>query len=267
VRMTIAVLVACLLTAMFCGFELDRIRRGLWIGRRRFEDEEFGADRPNEWEFPVVEHAQLRDRLARRYALTLVASLTLAAATAVLDAKVSEAGDRSPPRTSHELPGSSATEELSIAERAAFRGKVTRHHEVPRRTRGGRLCLMRYAERTFGKARLSGRWWTSCRKAEHLVAVVDVKEELALPARFGAIRDARIKAVIPAGARVVYYEGLVAPQCEHEHDSLPCRGHRYQGGGWQYTFPRPTQLGKWISGAECTRVREDRPSRWTPCVG
>jgi hypothetical protein len=149
----------------------------------------------------------------------------------------------------------------------AFKGAVVRHPEVPNDLPKDRLCLVRYTARRFGAAELGGHWWTSCQTSQRLDTVIDVKERLALPARFGPVRDVRVKANIPGGTHILYLQGKVAPQCEHREDPLPCIGHRYEGGSEQYYFADLRPLENWITKTQCTRAREDAPSHWFRCKG
>lgn len=264
------VLGACLAIAFACGLELLRISRKM--RRVRAERPPLDAERYPDadllaWE-EQIERRVYEDRIAQWLTIVVTVSLGIAATVAVLEGELDAVfHDSFHPHDSSQIEHSDRSETLTAAERAAFDGRITKRYGVPREWNGRRLCLMRYGERGFGGSRLSGGWWTSCRIAQGLSTVIDVKEDLALPARFGAVRDARVRAVIPTGTVVTYYEGSVAPQCEHEEDELPCRGHRYKGGGWQYYFPRPTRIAAWIKGVECTRAREDQASRWSPCAG
>lgn len=138
----------------------------------------------------------------------------------------------------------------------AFESPLTIHREVERP-----LCLVRYA--AAGSVPL-GRWWTSCEEAASLSgeSLLEIREKLALPSRFQRIYDMRVTAKVPVGTTLVYLEGKVAPQCEHDPPA-PC-GHELKGGGIQFYIPE-SQLVR-VTETECTETREDlsRPE-WEPC--
>lgn len=124
-----------------------------------------------------------------------------------------------------------------------------------------KLCLMRYVE--SGKGVAKGKWWTSCKEAEALVSIEDVRARFALPRRFQKSYDRRIRTELPAGAEIEYVEGDTAPQCGGAGEQ-PC-GHRYPGGGLQYWIAQPEKLGE-VSEA-CTKAAPDEASTWQPCGG
>jgi hypothetical protein len=121
------------------------------------------------------------------------------------------------------------------------------------------LCLVRYTDAAKPVAR--GHWWTSCREAARLRRVTSVRERLALPGRFQASYDMRVRAAIPVGRRLVVLAGHAAPQCAHS-PAPPC-GHKYAGGGVQYYLPEPAAIK--IESRRCTTAPEDRRSRWRVC--
>jgi hypothetical protein len=197
------------------------------------------------------------DRTTMSLVVLIVVSLGVAATTSLIEANASDDASTGP---SHIQPAASGS-----GDDDAFTGLVRTRDRVPKRRNGNGLCLMRYTDRATSKPREGGKWWTSCKTGESLLTVEDVKELLALPARFGAVRDARTKVTIPAGTRVSYREGVTAPQCEEEVLPPECRGHVYAGGGWQYAFLDPARTEAWIVAVECSNRREDQPSAWTPC--
>lgn len=140
---------------------------------------------------------------------------------------------------------------------SAFAGEIAFH----RGTGGEGLCLARYAE--VGGAPASGHWWTSCEEAEQMRTVQRAKERFALPARFQAVYDTRVETRVPAGADLIFLEGKVAPQCEHEAPA-PC-GFEYGGGGTQYYVLDPSAPAIGKVSELCTTARPYRPSRWHPC--
>lgn len=139
----------------------------------------------------------------------------------------------------------------------AFAGQATLHHKIEGKAR----CLVRYVE-VSGRAP-AGHWWTSCGEAKALGKVIEVKEALALPGRFQAVYDERVKVRVPSGGRLTYLEGVAAPQCEHEKP-LPC-GFSYKGGGVQFYVFEPDALMALLKGKPevlCTDARQDRSSDW-----
>jgi hypothetical protein len=139
---------------------------------------------------------------------------------------------------------------------ATFGNSVKARTETP-----DTLCLMRYYASSKGTAK--GVWWTSCSEAEALASIDDVRSHFALPRRFQASYDRRVRVEVPAKARLNYVEGSTAPQCGGAGQE-PC-GHRYPGGGLQYWIAEPEQLGKVTE--ECTTAAPDEDSKWRPCKG
>lgn len=123
----------------------------------------------------------------------------------------------------------------------------------------GQLCLMRYFYSGGGAEK--GPWWTSCAEAERLASIDDVRSRFALPRRFQASYDRRVRVEIPANTKFNYVEGVTAPQCGGV-GKAPC-GYRYPGGGLQYWIANPEQLEK--VGKECTTAEPDEDSNWHPC--
>lgn len=121
------------------------------------------------------------------------------------------------------------------------------------------LCLMRYLE--AGKGAEKGPWWTSCKEAEAIATVDDVRERLALPWRFQKAYDVRVKVEVPTGTALKYVAGDTAPQCGGA-PGKPC-GHRYPGGGLQYWISEPAALG--AVSRECTTADPDEVSEWHAC--
>jgi hypothetical protein len=122
------------------------------------------------------------------------------------------------------------------------------------------LCLMRYY--SSGKGTAKGPWWTSCAEAEALASIEDVRSHFALPRRFQASYDRRVRVEIPAKTKLKYVEGDTAPQCGGAGQQ-PC-GHRYRGGGLQYWISAPEQLGEITE--QCTAAAPDEESAWHPCA-
>ncbi len=122
------------------------------------------------------------------------------------------------------------------------------------------LCLMRYFSSKQGSA--MGAWWTSCAEAEALASIHDVRSHFALPHRFQASYDRRVRVEVPAKVKLNYVEGDTAPQCGGVKKE-PC-GHRYPGGGLQYWISDPEQLGKIT--VECTTREPDEGSKWHSCA-
>lgn len=138
----------------------------------------------------------------------------------------------------------------------AFRPRV---HVEPRAAKGA--CLVRYGDASSTTA--AGNWWTSCKEAEQLKTIAEVRERLALPpGRFQGAYDLKIEATLPAGARVLIVRGRAASQCQHEAGFC---GRRYPGGGVQYWVAQPQQLS--IHGRSCSAAAEDAPSAWGSCAG
>jgi hypothetical protein len=138
----------------------------------------------------------------------------------------------------------------------AFGSQVTVHSKVEKPWD----CLVRYASATRS---LTGNWWTSCNEDEKKLkelSVTDIREELALPGRFQPVFDMRVVARLPVDKELVYLEGTVAPQCEHE-SKLLC-GHEYGGGLNQIYLPHPQQVE--IDKRECTAARPDKDPKWNP---
>lgn len=136
------------------------------------------------------------------------------------------------------------------------------HDEVE----AGPLCLERFSE--LGAGGTAGPWWTSCGEFGERDTVTEIKERLALPARFQAVYDVRTKITLPAGARLFFLEGRAAAQCEHDADSR-C-GHRYEGGGKQYYVLEPLSAVAQAVGKpeiSCSTARQDRRPDWHPCAG
>ncbi len=123
-----------------------------------------------------------------------------------------------------------------------------------------RLCLVRYAD--AAKPRLMGPWWTSCEEAKEFDSVGEIREKLALPGRFQAAYDARIKAIVPKGTVITYVEGPTEKQCEHDPPD-PC-GRVYPGGGLQYYLPQPGKAK--VVKKECATTREDESPNWAKCA-
>lgn len=139
----------------------------------------------------------------------------------------------------------------------AFAGQATLHHKIEGKAR----CLVRYAEVSAGAP--AGHWWTSCGEAKTLGKVLEVKEALALPGRFQAVYDERVKVRLPADEKLTYLEGVAASQCEHEKP-LPC-GFSYKGGGVQFYVFEPEALMALVEGKPevlCTDARQDLSSDW-----
>lgn len=139
----------------------------------------------------------------------------------------------------------------------AFVGQATLHHKIEGKAR----CLVRYAE--VSAAAPAGHWWTSCKEAKTLRTVLEVKEALALPGRFQAVYDKRVKVRLPAGEKLTYLEGVAGAQCEHEKP-LPC-GFGYKGGGVQLYVFEPDALMALVEGKPevlCTDARQDLSSDW-----
>jgi hypothetical protein len=147
---------------------------------------------------------------------------------------------------------------------AAFTGSVRVHHAIPPQRRDS-FCIARYAARPSRRSRETGPWWTSCHEAKKLRTIARARDRLALPARFGRVRDFRVRARIPEGTAGTYLAGRVAPQCEYANDRPPCESRRYSGGALQFYFVDPSLPGKWIVERRCTREPEDRPSNWSHC--
>jgi len=122
-------------------------------------------------------------------------------------------------------------------------------------------CLIRYGDAS--STMMAGSWWTSCKEAEGLKTIAEVRERLALPpGRFQGAYDAKVEATLRAGTDVLVIRGRAAAQCQHE--TGPC-GRRYPGGGVQYWVAEPQQLS--IHGRRCTTAAEDAPSAWESCSG
>jgi hypothetical protein len=139
----------------------------------------------------------------------------------------------------------------------AFVGQATLHHKIDGKAR----CLVRYAE--ISASAPAGHWWTSCGEAKTLGKVLEVKEALALPGRFRAVYDERVKVKLPADGKLTYLEGVAASQCEHEKP-LPC-GFSYKGGGVQLYVFEPDALMALAKGKPevlCTDARQDLSSDW-----
>lgn len=148
-----------------------------------------------------------------------------------------------------------------------FRGPVSVRRTVPPGQKNDRLCLLRYQERTFKRAVPTGSYWTSCDEKD-LRTLAKVRERLALPPRMTSLPDLRLRAELPEGTKVTYFEGKVAPQCAHRTAEPPCkRSRRYAGGGSQYYFPDKTSPSKWITERACTTSSENKPTIWKSCNG
>ncbi len=204
------------------------------------------------------EARKARRYLARSVGLTVAAVffLTIAIVVTWWKSPDTESGEGKP----------AATAVLDRPTLASFAGPIEVHRTVPAR-KIGHLCLVRYTARIFRQQRGGGHWWTSCEEAGRLKTVADVRDRLALPARFGAVRDLRVRARIPKKTGVIYAAGTVAPQCEHKKDEPPCQGRRYSGGADQYYFPNANSPDRWIVERSCSRKREDEPSAWFRCSG
>lgn len=256
-----------LATAAFAAIRLSVVLRQPWNRGELFdllyqelrERIEILLARQRDLELPRAPRriVQMQDRTVVSLVVLIVVSLGIASATALVDSSLGSTTD--PPS---ELANGSGQ---GSGEDDAFTGPARERHSVPKRKNGKGLCLMRYTDRSTSKPREGGKWWTSCKVGESLATVEDVKETLALPARFGAVRDARTEAVIPAGTRIDYREGITAPQCEEDVAVVDCRGHIYAGTGLQYAFADPPATKTWIVAVECSDEREDRPSAWAPC--
>lgn len=121
-------------------------------------------------------------------------------------------------------------------------------------------CLVRYASATRS---LTGHWWTSCEEDEEKLkglSVTAIREELALPGRFQPVYDMRVVARLPLDMKLVYLEGKIAPQCEHDPE-LPC-GHEYRGGLDQVYLPQPQRVE--IETRECTAAGPGSVPNWDP---
>lgn len=259
--LVISVIVGSLGAALFGALELrQQLRRRSHL-LERLEKELHGRERfgpENDWPRPWI--ADFNNH-ATSLVVLIAASLSIAAVTALVDAKVSESND--PQATS--TTASTSPPALDGSEDDAFSGPTRTRDRVPRRKGPKGLCLMRYTDRSTPLPWKGGQWWTSCKTGESLVTIEDVKDALALPARFGAVRDARTRALVPPGTRISYREGRAAPQCEQEVAVVECHARVYGGGAWQYSFSTPGLTRRWIVAVECTTQREDKPSAWVPC--
>lgn len=136
---------------------------------------------------------------------------------------------------------------------SAFRRRIV----VVRTTVKAPLCLVRY---TNSKAEPLGRWWTSCAEARRLKTINKVRQRLALPRRFQATYNMRVRGVIRAGTKSTVLVGRAAPRCERVAPK-PC-GRRYSGGGRQYYVdPRFVHVRSTV----CTKMGESRPLSWKKC--
>jgi hypothetical protein len=161
-----------------------------------------------------------------------------------------------PPPSGQNGGSSASSRDLPEQVLGAFDGHAVVAHEVLR----SRLCLVRYGDAS--RRPYYGRWWTSCREAERLDTVEEVRERLALPnGRFQGSYDMKIAAVASVGDRFLFMRGRAAPQCEHD-PGPPC-GREFPGGGVQYFVAEPKHLA--ISQRECTSVPEGDPSEWGLC--
>jgi hypothetical protein len=163
-----------------------------------------------------------------------------------------------------EASGSKGTEDtaanfpawVSSEVAATFGASVEIRSETP-----DDLCLMRYY--SFDKGIAKGVWWTSCAEAEGLASIDDVRSRFALPRRFQASYDRRVRVQVPAKTKLNYVEGTTAPQCGGAGKE-PC-GYRYPGGGTQYWISTPEQLGNLTE--ECKTTAPDEDSKWHSCKG
>lgn len=121
------------------------------------------------------------------------------------------------------------------------------------------LCLVRYYTRRPG-ADPGANWWTTCKVNQAMRTVVDVRKQLALPLAWGA-RNGRVFATIPAGASVVYVEGVAAKQCEPSGD--PC----YPGGSRQLLFVDRDFQRSWFTKYECEVKSERTSNAFEACAG
>lgn len=122
-------------------------------------------------------------------------------------------------------------------------------------------CLVRYAS---AESRLTGHWWTSCAGNKMLkgMEMLEIRDRLALPGRFQKAYDMRVRGHLQPGARLLYLEGKIAPQCEHDAP-VDC-GHRYPGGGVQIYLPDPKKVER--LRADCSTKPQDEAPAWKTCV-
>jgi hypothetical protein len=138
----------------------------------------------------------------------------------------------------------------------AFGSTMTVHSTVA----GKWTCLVRYAA---AGSSLIGRFWTSCEDDRALAGktMLEVRDVLALPSRFQPIFDMKVVARLPEGAHLIYLEGPISDQCEHQAPA-PC-GHRYPGGGEQIYLPEPQRVENPLP--LCTATRQDETPKWLEC--
>ncbi len=91
--------------------------------------------------------------------------------------------------------------------------------------------------------------------------MLEIRDALALPGRFQAAYDMRVRARLPLDAEILYLEGAIAPQCEHRRPA-PC-GHVYEGGGEQIYLPEPQQVE--IAGRKCAASSQVEAPAWERC--
>jgi hypothetical protein len=138
----------------------------------------------------------------------------------------------------------------------AFGSAVTVQHKVA----GKWTCLVRYAA---AGSSLLGHWWTSCDDDRRLggKSMLEIRDDLALPGRFQPAFDMKVVGHLAKGSSIIYLEGRIGSQCEHEKPA-PC-GYSYPGGGEQIYLPEPQKVE--MPTAQCTATRQDEPPQWVVC--
>lgn len=173
------------------------------------------------------------------------------------DEGAADASSGSATGAAEEKPAAEPLAEPSIETVAKAFGPSIEVHDT---IEGEWTCLVRYAE---AGSRPLGHWWTSCEDAKDLAArtMLDVRDALALPARFQPVYDMRVEARLPIGAKITYLVGEIAPQCEH--DPPAACGHEYPGGSSQMYLPKVQQAED--PKRRCTKTREDQVPVWKAC--
>jgi lysozyme family protein len=199
---------------------------------------------------------QLQERFSpmRRLVMTALALVVVAAA-----AGYAWAVAKPDPAPAAKPTPSAVVADYFAANLAAFRGPGTLHAGVGAHP----LCLVRYYDRARARTRgddPGATWWTSCRYAERLRSIAEVRRRLALPRAWGA-RDALVVAEVPAGTRIAYLSGRAAPLCE------PDRSTCYAGGGAQLLFVDRSFERTWFVRRECARRPASARASFGLCAG
>jgi hypothetical protein len=204
--------------------------------------------------FQLARHRDEPADIAVPLAFALAFGIVAAVCAAVAD-KVPDASARTP-SAQHDTRSYDYPVSISVPDDEGFKGDTATLHAGPLTTK---LCVFNYFNRghSVDPPERSWKFWVRCDEAAKLTSIDEVRSALALPPRFGGARDARARAVVPAGTYVTYLTGTAAKQTGAD-------GTAYPGGGPQIRF-----LGfehAWLRQVRCLANRdESKRSEWVEC--